>query len=153
MGLSLEQLRQHCSQDVIELNGDIFGAPSDSRCAPKRKNKYNAQKVNFEGEVFDSAKELRRYQELQFLQVVQAISHLRRQVEYELQPAIIDGNGKKQRAITYTADFVYVRDGKTIIEDVKSSATAKSESFRVRWRMLLNLFKGDKAVECVILDS
>jgi len=144
---SLDELRQHASEDVRALNPDIFaGVPEP----PRRKNKFSARKTVFDGEVFDSAKEARRYAELLFLQSTHAIAHLRRQVCYELQPAMVDGNGDKQRAITYTADFVYQRDGKTIIEDVKSPPTAKSESFRVRWRMLLHKFRDDPSVQCEV---
>lgn len=148
MSQALRQLAKACSEDVLALNADLFAALQPA--AEPRRNKYGARKVVLEGETFDSMKEARRYQQLQQMQIRQEISHLRRQVKYTLQDAFIDGAGRKQRAVTYTADFVYLQDGKTVIEDVKSSITAKSESFRVRWRLLLEKFKGDPTTVCEI---
>lgn len=148
MAHSLKELRRYCSEDVLRLNGELF---ADESPKPQgKRNKYGAAKCVFDGITFDSTKEAHRYRELQILQMGMEISDLRTQVKYTLQEAIVDGDGKKQRAITYTADFVYLQDGKTIIEDCKSVVTARSESFRVRWRMLLNLFKDDPQTQCVI---
>lgn len=145
---ALDELRRNCSDDVLALNSDLF---AEATAPARKRNKYHATKVEFEGMTFDSKKEFARYRTLQSLVVAAEVRNLRRQVLFELQPAIVDGDGKRQRAITYTADFVYEgRDGKSIIEDVKSGPTAKSESFRVRWRMLLNKFKDDPTVTCVI---
>lgn len=148
---SLKELRKYCSEEVVRLNPDLFAA--DAPKPEAKRNKYGATKTNFEGIVFDSAKEARRYSELRVLQMGMEIADLRTQVQYILQDAIVDGAGKKQRPITYTADFVYVQDGVTIIEDCKSVATARTESFRVRWRLLLNRFKDDPSVQCVIFGA
>lgn len=143
----MDRLKKNCSADVLALNRDLFEA---APAAQPRRNKYNARKITVDGEVFDSKKEYLRYRELTMLQSTGQISGLQRQVKYVLQAAITDGAGHKQRAITYAADFVYQMEGKTVIEDVKSVATAKSESFRVRWRMLLNQFKDDPSVTCLL---
>lgn len=147
---NLDDLRRHCSEDVRALNPELFAANSPARDAATPKNKYHARKATFDGIIFDSSKEALRYRELTEMQLREEISQLRIQVRYILQPAIVDGSGKKQRAIAYTADFVYERDGKTVIEDVKSPVTARSESFRVRWRLLLARFKDDPGVICQI---
>lgn len=88
-------------------------------------NKYNAKKIVFEGEVFDSKKEMRRYQELLLLQKAGKISHLERQVKYVLIPSQKEMVGKKlktiERECSYWADFKYF-DRETqeiVIEDVK----------------------------------
>lgn len=144
---SLDDLRRACSEDVLALNPELFAA---SLPTANSKNKYNARKTVVDGVTFDSGKEALRYRMLTQMQILQEIANLRLQVRYILQDAIVDGNGKEQRAITYTADFVYEQAGKTVIEDCKSPITAKSESFRVRWRMLLAKFKDDPAVICRI---
>lgn len=144
---SLDELRRYCSEDVLALNPGIFAAsPSKS----PSKNKYNARKVTIDGITFDSGKEALRYRMLTQMQILQEISHLRLQVRYILQEAIVDGSGQKQKPIAYTADFVYQKADKTVIEDCKSPITAKSESFRVRWRLLLAKFKDDPSVSCQI---
>lgn len=147
--LTLKELQKHCSEEVRELNRDLFAA---STPVETKRSKYGNTKVVFDGMTFDSAKECRRYQELAVLQVGDDIQTLRRQVTYILQAPIVDSDGNRQRAIKYTADFVYTRGEETFIEDVKSDITAKSESFRVRWRMLLAQFKNDPHTHCVIYN-
>ena len=44
------------------------------------------------------------------------------------------------KAITYTADFMYVRDGVTIVEDAKSSATEKDIAFVIRKKLFIFKF-------------
>lgn len=144
---ALDELRRYCSEDVLALNQDIFASAAS---AQPRKSKYGNRKVILDGMTFDSGKEASRYVQLREMAVRQEIATLSRQVKYTLQEATVDSEGKRQRAITYSADFVYEQDGKVVIEDVKSVATAKSESFRLRWRMLLAKFRGDPHVICRI---
>lgn len=95
-----------------------------------RRNKYNASTIEWEGEVFDSRKEMRRYQALRLAQETGVITDLQRQVKYILIPAqrepdIIGPKGgvKKgkvlERELAYVADFVYSMNGETVVEDVK----------------------------------
>lgn len=97
-------------------------------------NKYNAKKVVVNGIVFDSKKEARRYKELVLLERAEKIKGLRRQVEFELIPAHYEpdtvgprGGVKKgkiiERKCSYIADFVYVEDGKVVVEDAKGMRT------------------------------
>ena len=51
------------------------------------------------------------------------ISNLRCQVPFELQPKYTTRDGRKIRAITYVADFVYERDGVTYVQDSKGMRT------------------------------
>lgn len=87
------------------------------------RSKYHAQKTELDGITFDSKKEAKRYGLLKQLERFGMISNLRRQVSFELQPAYTNNQGKKIRAITYVADFVYVEDGKEIVEDTKGFKT------------------------------
>lgn len=95
-----------------------------------RRNKYNASVIEWEGQVFDSRKEMRRYKALRQAEKAGAISDLQRQVRYCLIPAQREpdaigprGGVKKGKVIekecAYVADFVYLQNGETIVEDVK----------------------------------
>ena len=88
-------------------------------------SKYNSKKTIVDGQVFDSRKEAKRYQELLFLERAGAIKNLSRQVKFVLIPSQRDeATGKViERECSYRADFEYTEDGKTIVEDVKGFRT------------------------------
>lgn len=98
--------------------------------------KYFNHKTVYNGRVYDSKKEAKRAYELEMLQRAGLISNLEKQKVFELQPSF-KINGKTERAITYLADFVYIKDGKTIVEDVKSAITKSLPVFRIKKKMLL----------------
>ena len=101
----------------------------------KKRSKYGNKKVEFNGMTFDSKKELQRYMVLRDEEIAGNIEHLRRQVKFELIPAIRETFEEQlktktrtktitlQKAITYTADFEYydVESDAWVVEDVKSS--------------------------------
>lgn len=147
MATEIERLRKECSPDVIALNRELFDA--DSKQEPRR-NKFNAHKVEADGIIFDSKSEYRRWLELMNMEKAGLISDLQRQVRFVLQEAFVDGSGKKQREISYTCDFQYTQEGMTVIEDRKSVATSKEQAFRMRWRLLLDKFKDDPSVRCLL---
>lgn len=100
---------------------------------PKNR-KYGNRKAEVDGIAFDSKKEARRWRELTLLQEVGKISDLRRQVKYTLIPAQRepDTKGKRggiikgkllEREVAYYADFVYIADGRTVVEDTKGVRT------------------------------
>ncbi len=60
----------------------------------RQQSKYKNSKTTYNGEVFDSLKELRRYKELLALQGAGKIKDLDRQVKSTLLPNQTDGNGK-----------------------------------------------------------
>lgn len=98
-------------------------------------SKYHSQKVVADGEIFDSRKECRRWQELKLLEKAGEITDLRRQVPFELLPDQREpdrigprGGRKKGRIIerkaVYIADFVYKdRSGLEVVEDCKGMRT------------------------------
>lgn len=99
----------------------------------KKKSKYRNNKAEYQGIVFDSEKEMRRYCELKIKLRVGLIRDLRLQVRFELMPAEkLHGETRVKPATVYIADFVYfdVERGKTVIEDVKSEKTAKLSDYR-----------------------
>lgn len=111
-------------------------------------NKYYNKKCEINGIVFDSRKEARRYQELLLLQRAGVIKSLQRQVKYVLIPAQYESferygkngqeltPGKKliERECAYVADFVYVEDGKTVIEDTKGM---KTKDYIIKRKLML----------------
>lgn len=113
--------------------------------------KYRNKRVEYEGIVFDSLKEKRRYCQLQLLEKDGIISDLRLQVPFELIPAIYEDEvvqlktktkiKKKlvQRSTTYVADFVYRQDGKMIVEDTKGFRTKEYELKKKMMRAFLGI--------------
>lgn len=91
-----------------------------------------------DGITFDSRKEADRYLVLKGMEEDGSIEDLRRQVRYELIPSF-DVDGRHYRPVYYVADFVYVEDGKTVVEDVKGMRTdvyrLKSKLFARRYGM------------------
>jgi hypothetical protein len=72
---------------------------------------------------YHSTKEWKRAQELKLMELAGIISDLREQVKFELIPAQrIDGKCV-ERACCYVADFVYMKDGEIVVEDVKGIKT------------------------------
>lgn len=115
--------------------------------------KYNNRKIIVDGIKFDSKKEAKRYKELKMLEKAGIISNLQRQVKYTLIPAQYErtdevytkgkdkGKPKKGRLIerecAYYADFVYMQDGNTIVEDVKGYRDGQAYNLFVIKRKLM----------------
>lgn len=104
-------------------------------------NKYGNKKVTIDGEVFDSKREAKRYQELKLLEKSGAIVGLKRQETYYLIPTQREAStrvytkGRKkgqpiegkviEKPVTYIADFAYLdaATGNVVVEDVKGVRT------------------------------
>lgn len=84
-----------------------------------------------DGITFDSRREADRYIVLKGMEEDGAIGDLRRQVRYELIPAF-DVDGRHYRPVFYVADFVYVEDGKEVVEDVKGMRT---DTYRLKAKL------------------
>lgn len=97
-------------------------------------NKYHAKKVQgvlADGteHTFDSQKEADRYAELSLMQRAKQISDLAIQVPFELIPKQRTADGKTERAVFYVADFVYKKNGETVVEDVKGYRDPSSAGY------------------------
>ena len=105
--------------------------------APVKVPKYRSQKVQ-EGDItHDSKKEARRWAQLQMMQQAGEISDLKRQVPFDLAPAIhIQGEARKKPALRFFADFTYMRAGVLVAEDVKSQPTRKKEAYRIKKHLM-----------------
>lgn len=99
------------------------------------KNKYHSQKIEVDGEKFDSEKEANRYQELLILEKIGEVSHIDRQVKFELIPSQkIDGK-IVEKAVAYIADFTYIdKDGKYVVEDTKGF---KTKDYIIKRKLML----------------
>lgn len=91
----------------------------------QRYQKYHSKKVTIDGIKFDSKREASRWLELKMLERAGEISHLQRQVKYELIPSQkIDGK-VVERPCSYIADFVYheLASNEVVVEDTKGFKT------------------------------
>lgn len=103
----------------------------------KIRGKFNNKKIIINGEKFDSKKEAERYIELLLLQRAKIIKDLKRQVPYVLIPTQRDENGKViEKECKYYADFVYTKNGKTIVEDAKGMRT---QEYKIKRKLMLHV--------------
>ena len=89
------------------------------------------------GITFDSKHEADRYDELRLLLKAGKIHDLKLQQTYKLVGAQRTPTGAAVRAVTYIADFVYTRDGKTIVEDAKGF---KTKDYIIKKKLMLERF-------------
>lgn len=119
-------------------------------------SKYHNKKIKVDGMEFDSQKEYRRWCELNLLERAGKIQKLQRQVVFELVPAqyekverygkrgrLVDGVKCVEHAVKYVADFVYIQDGKKVVEDTKG---CKARDYIIK-RKLMRYLKGIKILE------
>lgn len=111
-------------------------------------NKYHSKKFTSGGHSFDSKKEYNRWTELQLLEKAEKITDLRRQVKYVLIPAQYGpsktgprGGIKRgpllERECSYIADFVYEKDGQTVVEDVKG---VRTKDYIIKRKLMLERY-------------
>lgn len=120
-------------------------------------SKYgNIKTTTSDGITHASRKEANRWCELKLLERAGKITDLQIQVPFELIPAQREeyptgeyykrGEKKGQpkmkqrcleRSVYYIADAVYYENGKRVVEDTKSPATRKKESYIIKRKLLL----------------
>jgi len=105
----------------------------------RRKNKYGAIKVQYDGYKFDSKLEAARYKQLKLMEKAGQLTNL------ELQPKFpCEVSGKK--ICTYISDFRYtLKNGKEVVEDVKGVETAV---FKLKKKLVEALYP-DVTIEIV----
>lgn len=101
--------------------------------------KYRNRKIEIDGIKFDSQKEAARWYALKLLEKKGIISELKRQVRYELIP-----KSNTERACFYVADFVYIQDGSTVVEDSKGYRT---KEYIVKRKLFKWKYPGIKFIE------
>lgn len=98
--------------------------------------KYRNKITVFDGIKFHSKREAEYYQELKLRERAKQIHNLQLQVKY---PLIVNG----EIVSKYIADFVYIENGKLVIDDLKGVRTAV---FNLKWKMMKALFKGKDVI-------
>lgn len=106
---------------------------------------FVSQEVKVDGHgkltaTFDSVKEYNRWCGLRLLERAGKISNLSRQTELIIQPKTKVGDTVLKK-VAYKADFVYNRNGTTVVEDVKpfdrkTNAFRTTKDFRIKWKLL-----------------
>jgi len=104
------------------------------------------RKVTYFGIVFDSQIEGQRYLQLRSMEQEGEISDLICHPKFILIPAFTDIEGRTQRVITYTADFMYREsDKQLVVEDVKARnhSAKRPDTARIPkdGRLRIKLFK------------
>ena len=118
-----QMVRDKLAKGTIVAVVGLDDTPTEKK---KKRPKFNNSKVEWDGMVFDSEKEYKRYRELLLLLKAGEIGQLRRQVVYKL--SVCD----------YIADHVYIdaKTGAEVVEDVKSEVTRKLPVYRLKNKMM-----------------
>lgn len=109
------------------------------------RTKYNSRKTIVYGIAFDSRKEANRYLVLRDLERQGKITDLKMQVPFLLIPAqrapetVGPKGGTKmgkllERSCEYYADFVYNRNGETVVEDAKG---VRTDDYIIKRKLML----------------
>ena len=111
------------------LNKTLLEEPKKKE---KKANKYNAVRVEYDGLWFDSLKERSRYINLKYLEINGDIKDIVHHVVFRLELT-------NKKVCDYEADFQYtdIKSGKMIVEDVKSTATRKLSTYRLKKKLML----------------
>ena len=105
----------------------------------RKPNKYNARKTTVCGRTFDSRREAEVYLELLSRKQAGEIIRIGFQPSYTLLAAFKDNEGKKQKPITYTADFfVTFADGRNEVIEVKG---VRTRDYLLRKKMFLHMMR------------
>ena len=117
----------------------------------KKGNKYHNSAVIVDGISFQSRKEARRWRELKLMESAGMIHGLTRQKKFVLIPAqrepdtVGKRGGRKKGAVierecSYIADYVYYdKNGKMVVEDVKSSAT-RTKDYIIKRKLMMYIY-------------
>lgn len=105
----------------------------------QNKNKYNARKTTVCGHTFDSRREAEIYLDLLSRKQAGKVLRIGLQPQYTLLEGFRDNTGKKQRPITYTADFfVAYADGRNEVIEVKG---VRTRDYLLRKKMFLHMMR------------
>lgn len=128
--MSYDWLESLKNSPVAKLNRHLFEQER------RKKSKYNNQKLEIDGHLFDSKKEARRYIELRIMLTAGIIQNLLLQVPYEL-------NEGGSHSLKYISDFEYDKEGRHIVEDAKGYKT----KIYLKKKRLMEKVHGIKIVE------
>lgn len=131
------------SMSVEQYRREILKQADKPKAA--KRNKFNSSKVECDGMTFDSKKEHKRYIELKAMQQRGEIRDLQHHTKFELAPKTkLEGEKRAKPALRYFADFTYYNTrGEYIVEDVKSEATRKKDSYRNKKHLMKTVLNID----------
>lgn len=110
-----------------------FKALRAAPARPGKRNKYGAKKTGGHA----SEKENDRANQLKLMQRDGLISNLREQVKFVLIPTQRDMAGTLlEKECSYYADFVYEKDGVTVVEDTKGFRT---KEYVIKRKLMLHV--------------
>jgi len=102
-------------------------------------SKYKAKKTEIDGIIFDSKAEAKRYQELKLIEKAGQIKNLFLQPRFMLQKGFVNlHTGKKERAIEYVSDFMYLENNVIIVEDVKGM---KTSDYKIKRKLFIHQYQ------------
>jgi hypothetical protein len=100
-------------------------------------SKYHSTPTEVNGIRFDSKREANRWAELRLMERAGQIQKLKRQVKYLLIPSQYRDGKCIEREASYIADFVYIKDGRLVVEDCKGFRTPE---YRLKRKLMLQLY-------------
>ena len=109
-------------------------------------SKYNAKKVEYKGDIFDSKFELTYFIYLKELEKKGKIENLQRQIKYELLPRQTDENNKfKYHPVEYKSDFEY--DDCEQTHHTVDTKGFKTPDFRIKQKLFY--YRTNRQIECI----
>lgn len=132
-----EKYRKQAERKLGKTKGPV---QLDERKKAKR-SKYGSHTSTINNIKFDSKKEGRRYLVLMDKLKNGEISDLRLQTQFTLIEGFKTATGETVKPEKYIADFTYINElGELVVEDVKSDATRKKESYRIKKKQMVDTF-------------
>lgn len=130
------------------------------------RTKYGNKKVVVDGMTFDSKKEYQVYLALLKMEEQGDITDLERQVKFTIVPTVLEEYEVRlktktkikervaEKAVTYTADFVWKKDGEPVVCDVKASpkSTALDKAYIIK-RKVMRYYLGIKIFEVYSVED
>lgn len=129
MNMTRQELNELLKTMAPETRFELLtrlGPETAEKVETVRRAKYGNVRTTVDGHTFDSKKEAARYETLRRLKDAGGV------LWFALQPQFLLDGG-----VVYRADFIVVwKDGSVVVEDVKSAATARDKSYRLKKRQV-----------------
>lgn len=100
----------------------------------EKKSKYHNEKVQYDGQTFDSKWEMERYCELKLLEKAGRIKDLKCQERF-----VLIEKSTEHRETAYVADFTYYENGQLVVEDCKSKIT-KTSTYKIKKKLMFERY-------------
>lgn len=119
----------------MKISKEIYNKLLNNSITTKQ-NKYKNKKVQYDEMTFDSKKEYSYYLKYKLMEQAGEIHDLKMQVPFTLIETF-KLQDKTYRKTIYKADFTYkTKDGKLHVIDVKSEATRKDKTYRLKKKLM-----------------